>query len=179
MPTGEEVLGVLTEVNPDTMELTLYDVVHEASLTYGYSGGTNITDKYGQQMSISQIPLGTMLEVFHEPGKLKLTDIRISTKAWEYVEVNNLSIDRSTRVMKIASDKYKYTDDIIIFNGDKMIPVTDLAEQDELTIWGYDQTIWSVTVTRGHGTVRLADYDNFIGDFLPSDMKPSSRLPRI
>ncbi len=166
IPTGEEVLGVLTEVNYDTRELTLYDVVHEASLTYGYSGGTNITDKYGQQLSISQIPKGVMLEVFHEPGNLKLTDIRISTKAWKYVDVNNLSIDRSARVMKIASDKYKYTDDIIILDGDKRIPVADLAEQDELTVWGYDQTIWSVTVTRGHGTVRLADYDNFIGDFI-------------
>ncbi len=166
IPTGEEVLGVLTEVNPDTMELTLYDVVHEVSLTYGYTGGTNITDKYGQQMSISQIPAGTMLEVFHEPGKLKLTAIRISTKAWEYVGVNNLSIDRSKRVMKIASSKYRYTDDIIIFNEAKRVPVTELAEQDELTVWGYDQTIWSVTVTRGHGTVRLVDYDNFIGDFI-------------
>jgi hypothetical protein len=166
MPTGEEVLGVLTEVDPDTMKLTLYDVVHQVSLTYDYSGGTNITDKYGQQMSISQIPDGTMLEVFHKPGKLKLTDIRISTKAWEYVGVNNLSIDRSARVMKIASRKYRYTDDIIIFNEDERIPVTDLAEQDELTIWGYDQTIWSVMVTRGHGTVRLVDYDKFIGDFI-------------
>jgi hypothetical protein len=141
-------------------------VVHQVSLTYDYSGGTNITDKYGQQMSISQIPDGTMLEVFHKPGKLKLTDIRISTKAWEYVGVNNLSIDRSARVMKIASRKYRYTDDIIIFNEDERIPVTDLAEQDELTIWGYDQTIWSVMVTRGHGTVRLVDYDKFIGDFI-------------
>lgn len=166
MPAGEEVLGVLTEVNPDTQELTIYDVVHEVSATYEYSGGTNITDKYGQQMAISQIQNGTMLEVFHEPGKLKLTDIRISTKAWEYVGVNNLSIDRSTRVMKIASDKYKYTDDIIIFDGATMIPVTELAIQDELTVWGYDQTIWSVRVTRGHGTVRLEDYDNFIGDFI-------------
>lgn len=166
MPTGEEVLCVLTEVNPDTKELTLYDVIHEMSLTYVYSGGTNITDKYGKQMSISQIPNGTMLEVFHEPGKIKLTDIRISTKAWEYVGVNNLSIDRSAKVMKIASNKYRFTDDIIIFNDDKRIPVTELAEQDELTVWGYDQTIWSVTVTRGHGTVRLTDYENFIGDFI-------------
>ncbi len=166
IPTGEEVLGVLTTVNPDTKELTLYDVIHEVSLTYEYSGGTNITDKYGQQMAISQIPEGTMLEVLHEPGKLKLTDIRISTKAWEYVGVNNLSIDRSARVMKIASDKYKFTDNIIIFDEDHMIPVTDLAEQDELTVWGYDQTIWSVRVTRGHGTVRLADYESFIGDFI-------------
>lgn len=166
IPTGEEVLGVLTEVNPDTKELTLYDVVHEVSLTYTYSGGTNITDKYGKQMTINQIPNGTMLEVFHEPGKMKLTDIRISTKAWEYVGVNNLSIDRSARVMKIASNKYKFSDDIIIFNDDKRISVAELAEQDELTVWGYDQTIWSVTVTRGHGTVRLTDYDSFIGDFI-------------
>ncbi len=163
---GEEVLGVLTEVNPDKMQLTVYDVVNEVKAAFQYSGGTNITDKYGQQIAIGQIPIGTMVEGFHEPGKLKLTDLRISTKAWEYVGVNNLNVDRSARVMKIASNKYKFNDNLIILNGDQFIPVTDLAEQDELTVWGYDQTIWSIKVTRGHGTVRLADYDNFIGDFI-------------
>lgn len=165
-PIGEEVLGVLTEVNLDTRELVLYDVVNEMSSTYTYTGGTNITDKYGQLLAISQIPIGTMLEVFHKPGQLKLSDIRISTKAWEYVGVNNLNIDRSARVMKIANNKFKYTDNIIILDGENFIPVTNLAEQDELTVWGYDQTIWSITVTRGHGTVRLTDDDNYLGDFI-------------
>ena len=39
----------------------------------------------------------------------------------------------------------------------------DLAIQDELTIRGIDKTIWSVIVTKGHGTVKLKDYEAFLG----------------
>jgi hypothetical protein len=68
--------------------------------------------------------------------------------------------------MQIASTKYKFTNDIIILDGDNFIPVTSLVEQDELTIWGYEETIWAITVTRGHGTVRLTNYESFLGDFI-------------
>jgi hypothetical protein len=164
--TGQIVLGVVTAINTTTKEIALYDVEKETPVTYSYSGATNIMDKYGQPIAISQIPVGTMIDASHEPNETKLTALAISTKAWEYVGVNNLGIDRSKRVMKIASTKYKYTKDIQILNGEKFINVADLAEQDELNVWGYEETIWSITVTRGHGTVRLKDYDGFLGDFI-------------
>jgi hypothetical protein len=66
--------------------------------------------------------------------------------------------------MKIVDRKYKYNSDLLVLDGTEFIPVTDLAEQDELTIRGCDETIWSITVTRGHGTVILQDYENFLGD---------------
>lgn len=162
--SSSEVIGVVSTINTVTKELTLYDVLKEETVTFTYSGGTNIMDKFGQVIAASQLPIGTMVEVQREQNQTKLTDIKISTKAWEYVGVNNLSIDRSSRVMKIAATKYKYTDDIIILDGQDFTTVNNLAEQDELTIWGYEETIWSVAITRGHGTVKLEDYEGFLGD---------------
>ncbi len=159
-----EVLGVLTEIRKDTLEIVLYDVNKEESVTFTYSGGTDVTDKYGQGIAISQLPIGTMVEVVYPEKETKLSKIKISTKAWEYVGVSNLMIDRSSRVMKIAASKYKYTDDVIILDGSDFISVRELAEMDELTIRGFDETIWSITVTRGHGMVKLVDYDDFLGD---------------
>ncbi|MBP1756227.1 MAG: hypothetical protein H6Q59_2625 [Firmicutes bacterium] len=162
--TGDEVLGVITEIKEGPQEITLFDVNKEESVTYSYSGSTNIIDKYGQPIAISQLPIGTMVEAVHPENETKLSELRVSTKAWEYVGVSNLGIDRSSRVMKIATNKYKYTDDIKILDGADFITVNDLAEMDELTIRGYEETIWSITITRGHGTVKLADYEGFLGD---------------
>jgi hypothetical protein len=163
-PVGTEVLGVVKEIKPEMQEITLYDVRKEELVTFPYSGGTNIVDKYGQRIAISQLPIGTMVEAVYPEQQRKLSDLRISTLAWEYVGVSNLGIDRSHRVMKIASNKYKYTDDIIILDGTEFISVHELAEMDELTVRGYEETIWSITVTRGHGTVKLTDYEAFLGD---------------
>lgn len=165
-PTPDEVLGIVTAINIADKKIELYDIEKKAPATYTYSGGTNVTDKYGQPIATGQISIGTMVEASHRPNQARLEELAISTRAWEYVGVNNMSIDRSSRVMQIASTKYKYTDDIVILDGDKFIPVTSLVEQDELTVWGYEETIWAITVTRGHGTVRLANYESFLGDFI-------------
>lgn len=163
---GNEVLGVITEIRKETQEIVLYDVNKEESVTFTYSGGTNVLDKYGQVIAISQLPIGTMVEVLYPEKETKLSEIKISTKAWEYVGVSNLMVDRSSRIMKIASSKYKYKDSLIILDGSDFITVHKLAEMDELTVRGYKETIWSITVTRGHGTVKLVDYDKFLGDHI-------------
>ena len=89
--------------------------------------------------------------------------MRISKKAWEYIDVSNLSIDRDMKIMKVGPKKYKYTDDIVILDGENFISVDGLKEQDLLTLRGENEVIWSVTVNKGHGTVRLIDTEGFLG----------------
>ncbi len=161
---GNEILGVITAIKEGSQEITLFDVEKEESATYTYSGGTSVVDKYGQPIAISQLRVGTMVDAVLPVNEMKLSKLGISTKAWEYVGVSNLGVDRSKRVMKIASNKYKYEDDIMIIDGADFITVNDLAEMDELTVWGYEETIWSIAITRGHGTVKLTDYEAFLGD---------------
>lgn len=173
-----EILGVVTEIDETAREITLYDIDRKESLAYPYSGGTDIVDKYDQTIAISQLPLGTMVEALHPRNGTKLTKLKISTKAWEYVGVNNLSIDRSSRVMKIGSSKYKYTDDLMILNGTDFVTVYDLATMDELTVRGYEEMIWSITVTRGHGTVKLEDYEGFLGDFITIGYEAIQQIAR-
>ena len=50
-----------------------------------------------------------------------------------------------------------------VIDGDSFVSLDNLAKQDELTVRGLNETIWSIIVTKGHGTVRLKDYDAFLG----------------
>jgi hypothetical protein len=158
------VLAIVKEIDSQKNEITLYDVNKQDQIVLSYTGGTDIKDKYGKVISMSQITIGSMVDIVYDQDKSKLTDMNISTKAWEYAGVNNLNIKAADKIMKIASTKYKYTDDLLILDGEDFISVDQLKEQDELTIRGYEETIWSITVTRGHGYVKLEDYDNFIGN---------------
>ncbi|MHB8129909.1 MAG: PEGA domain-containing protein [Mobilitalea sp.] len=158
-----EILAIVKEIDLERKQITLYDIDQQETAVLFYTGGTNITDKYDQIIAISQIQVGTMVEALYQKDNSRLTGMEISAKTWEYVGVSNLNIDRSNRVMKIVAAKYKYTDDVIILDRQDFIPVANLVEQDELTIRGYEETIWSITVTRGHGTVKLEDYEPFLG----------------
>jgi hypothetical protein len=161
---GGMILAVVEEVDTQNKRITLFDVDKSEALVLSYTGGANITDKYGQVISMNQIEEGIMVDAAYDPIDYKLNSMNVSTKAWEYSKVNNLNVDNTDHVMKIASTKYKYTDDIFVFNGEDTVKVNDLAEQDVLTVWGYEETIWSITVTTGHGTVMLKDFKDYLGD---------------
>ena len=162
----DKLLAVVKAIDTDQKKVTLYDINKKELLELSYTSGTNITDKYDKAITINRIEVGEMVDVAYLDNKDRLTDMKISTRAWRYAKVSNLGINRGDNTMKIASRLYKYGDDIFILNGAEAIPVTDLAEQDELTIRGYEDTIYSIVVARGHGTVILENYDNFLGDYI-------------
>ncbi|MDF2538080.1 MAG: hypothetical protein K0S76_1101 [Herbinix sp.] len=163
--TGNETgyLSVVKEINAQAHTITLFHVMSGEELILSYNGGSDITDKYGHLISMSQIPVGAMVEADYHGETGKLAKMSISSSAWEYAGVKNLTIDRDSGIMRIADTKYKFTDSLVVVDGQELISVTDIAEQDELTVRGYEETIWSVTVTRGHGIVTLTDYENLIG----------------
>jgi len=159
-----KILCVVKSIDIDQQLVTLFDIASKEELTLSYHGGTNITDKYNKIMSMSQIPLGVMVDVSYEPGDNKLTSMNLSTKAWENVKVNHMNIDIKNQVMKIASTQYKYNSGLSVLDGEEFVSVNSLADQDELTVWGYDQTIWSVIIKKGHGTVKLENYEDYLGN---------------
>ena len=158
-----EMMAVVTGMDTEKREITLLDVDTGETIILAYTGGSDITDKYGQAVTAGQIPIGTMVDAGYRKDSLKLMKMRISKKAWEYIDVSNLSIDRDMKIMKVGPKKYKYTDDIVILDGENFISVDGLKEQDLLTLRGENEVIWSVTVNKGHGTVRLIDTEGFLG----------------
>lgn len=165
-PEDGKILAVVKAIDTDNKMISLYDINKKLTKELKYTGGSNITDKYGKLMSASQVKVGTMVDAGVDVTRGKLTDMKISAKAWEYVGVNNFTIDLNVMTMKIASTLYKYGDDVVVLNGQDFDPITTLTEQDELTVRGFEETIYSITVTRGHGTVVLEDYDAFLGSYI-------------
>lgn len=159
-------LAVVKAIDLDKKKIELYEIDRQMLVQLDYSGGTNITDKYGKIISMSQIELGAMVDVVYLENKNKLTDMSLSNKAWEYVGVSNLTINPETNTMKIAKSKYKFNKDLSTLDGEKFVSVENLAPQDELTIRGFEETIWSIIITKGHGTVVLEDYKIFLDSYI-------------
>lgn len=160
---NKEVLAVLKEINVEESKVILYDIGADEELLLQYNGLSAIEDKYNQMISIQQIPIGSMVDVVYGAKNQKINRIQISNKAWEYAGVNNLTVNETSKEMKIASTKYRYNNDITVVDQNNFISVKDITQQDELTVRGYEEMIWSITVTRGHGTLLLTDDEAYVG----------------
>jgi hypothetical protein len=160
------ILATVKKISLENKQIELYDILGKKDLILKYTGGSNITDEFGQIVAVSRLSAGIMVDVSYIKDSRKITDMSISTKAWKYVGVSNFTLSPETDIMRIAKKNYRLADDLVILDGDELIPISDLAEQDILTVWGYEETVWSIVVTRGHGYVVLQDYSDYLGDFI-------------
>lgn len=157
------VIAIVKDIDYDNKGITLYDIEKQRTVKLSYTGGTDIRDKYDKIIAMSQMKTGMMVDVLYQDEQNKLMKMNVSTKAWEYIGVSNFTIDQTAKRIKIASSKYRYTNDVLVLNDLQEVSLSTLTEQDELTVRGYEEIIYSITVTRGHGTVVLEDYDTLLG----------------
>lgn len=157
------VLAIVKDIDFDNKIITLFDVEAQRVVELSYTGGTDLRDKYSKIIAMSQLETGLMVDVIYNLEQNKLSKLNVSSKAWEYVGVSNFTIDQMAKMIKIASSKYRYTNDLFVLNDLQEVSLATLTEQDELTVRGYEEIIYSITVTRGHGTVVLEDYDTLLG----------------
>ncbi|HHU75129.1 MAG TPA: PEGA domain-containing protein [Clostridiales bacterium] len=158
-----EKTAILKKIHISDHKVSLYDIHGQKELLLNFAGSSDIRDKYDQVILISQIPIGTIVDLGYNDINEKIAWMKTSTKAWEYIGVSNFTIQPLERIFEIADKKYRYSEDILIIDGKDFVPIENIKSQDVLTIWGIDDDIYSIIITKGHGTVRLVDYDAFLG----------------
>lgn len=156
-------LFVIKEINNTYKTMVLLNVENGEELELTFSGGTEIYDKYNQVISVTQLTLGEVVDASYNTGNGKLSKLQISNQAWEYKGVSNWSIDTTNKVFNIADTKYQYSKNIVTISQGQLAELLELNEEDELTVKGKEHQIYSIIVTKGHGTIHFKSYEDFIG----------------
>lgn len=155
--------GVVKEIDTTKNTITYQDIPYEKEYTLNYNGASDIYDKYEQAIAMSQIKIGEIVDLYYASETNKLAKLQISSDTWEYKGVKNLVIDKTNKIMSISDQKYQYTDSIVIASKDDLIGLIDINSKDELIVKGKEGKIYSVIVDKGHGYIRLSNYEDFIG----------------
>ncbi|WP_313130157.1 PEGA domain-containing protein [Anaerocolumna sp.] len=159
----KQIIGVLKEINRENNSITFFDVKKKEDIVTNYTSGTIIYDKYEQAMVLEQLKLGELVEVYYNSDNSELVKLQISNQAWEYKNANNWGIDTINKIFTIGDNKYKYGRNISILSNDTFLKPEDLHEKDLLTIKGLDREIFSIQITKGHGTITFEEYEDFVG----------------
>ena len=157
------VFGVVKAIDSLQESITIYDIENEIDMVFTYTGGTDVRDSYDKMITMSQVELGEIVHGDYDYSNRKLSKLVISSEAWTYNGVDKMSMDQNKHIITIAKKLYQFDDRLVITDGERLIEPIDLNAQDELTIKGIDKFIYSIRVTKGHGYVRLKNYDAFLG----------------
>lgn len=131
-----------------------------------FDGITEFYDKYGQALSSAQINKGDIVDVIVSIHSKKLNSLQLATGYFEKTRVDSYSIKPNKGMLSIGNDNYKISADLPVFFGEYVGKLSDINENDVLTLKGIDRNIYSVTVDSGHGYVRLIGEEYFKGGWI-------------
>lgn len=155
-------------VNKDKEENTVTFLNLELGRRYtlSYDGTTRLYDKYGESVSMDQLPKGSIVDVTFLKSKKHLTTMQLSDKAWKYENVERYEINTVRGEVSIGSEVYKLSPHTQYLSGGRDIELMDLNPTDIVSFQGLDSTVLSVTVEKGHGYLRLVNDTNFVGGWI-------------
>lgn len=156
-------IAVLKSIDMEGGILTATDIKSEITTTYCFTGGTKFISRYGQSLLAKEMLLGEIVELSYDPAENKVAQCIVTDKAWEYTDIKNWSLDKEKKCILVGSKTFPYGTLFQAFNGKGMIDINALNEKDQVTVKGIDGQAYSVIVRKGHGTLKLSDYADFVG----------------
>lgn len=157
---------VIVDINEDDNTVTFLNLELGRKYTLSMDGTTKLYDKYGESISLGQIKEGDIVDVKFLKSKKHLTAMQLSSAAWSYGNVERYEINAVKGEVTIGEEIYKLSNNILYFSEGRAIDGMDLNAADTLTFQGIDKEILSITVQKGHGYLRLANDENFIGGWI-------------
>lgn len=163
---GKKFQAVLLEHDMDGKIMVLQKTGTETRVKYQYTGGSNISNRYGDIISAQQLNVGEVLDVTISDSTGKISDLKISDSDFEYTKVTGFDISVDENVITYGNSKYYYDDNTIFVKEGTIIQPESLNSVDTLTIKGKDKQLDSVIVTNGHGYVKLSSTTFFEGGYI-------------
>lgn len=156
--------GVLTYVNADELKMHFIDIDTGTEYEVAYTGGTDIQDKYEKIIAASGMDLGEIYDVTcNKSGKA--TAIHGASNAWEKNSLSGLEFDESARKIKQAGSSYVYASYAAVLSNSNKINIAQIVSQDEVTLRGVGDTVYSITVDKGHGYITFQGIEAFVGGY--------------
>lgn len=170
-PAGEEtedgydtkMLGIVKEIDEIEGTVTIYDTEADIDRTLTYTGGTSVLDRYDKERLMNWLMIGELVNAYYYQASYRLTKVEVNKEAWEYSGIDRFQFDMTKQRVTVAQNLYYYERDLFVTGAGEELGLIDINARDELMMKGIGDQVYSVIITKGHGYIRLANYDAFLG----------------
>lgn len=162
---GADFVGVIKTVDAKNSRLTFYNATFEEEESYSYSGATEIYSKYSRDMSMEEVEIGDVFDVYTSKDGRTIEKLQEAANIVE-TEGVKVSIDSGLKRLTIRDTTYAYTDRMVVYSDGQMLDPMEITSNDEVTFRGIKGQAYSLVVTKGHGYIRPSRYNDFVGGTL-------------
>ncbi len=165
----EQELYAIVSIDTASGTIRLYRYANRMAYQYYYTLDTDFVDRYGNYDSAADFVPGKVVYIDQVDEEGCIGRIQIADNVWEYSGVEKFSVDEERGIFYIADTKYNYDDELYVFSDKSLSDLSELTENDILTVIGKDKKILSIMVTTGHGRLQLLNTGLFEDSYLQLD----------
>ncbi len=163
---GSDLTGVVKEVDTENQAVTIYNPLLESEETFLYNSATSIQTKSGAEMSMAEVQLGEVYDLYLESaGGSNLAQMKMTQDLVEQ-ESSVMSVDPDSGKITVDGVKYEYSEHMVTLSDGTPIDPMEITDMDRVTFRGIQGKAYSVVVTRGHGYIEPVEYADFVGGTL-------------
>ncbi len=134
--------------------------------TLNYDGATGYHDKYAQAIALDQLSAGTLVDISFMRGRKRLNSLQVNGQAFSFERVENLIVPADSRQIFLMGENYTMDPNVVILTDNGPGETMDLNAVDKLHVAGVGHTVYSISVQKSHGYLRLENEEHFVGGFI-------------
>lgn len=169
-------LYLILSINSAEQVMRVYRYANGIEYQYYYGLGTEFRDKYGKHVSVAGFSVGDVVSISSMNTYEKITLVQKSGDVWVYDNITRFKIDEGKGILTIGDKHYRIKNQTFLFSEDKRILLDEISDNDTLSVVGKDKDVLSISVTTGHGYLRLRNTKLFEGSYLQLDTKIFSEI---
>ena len=168
-PDTQTITGIVIQNDTETKRLQIRELESDVISTLTYDAASLIQDKYKEERYGEEVSVGMILQANYQGDNAKLVSAEVPADVWEYQGVQKFSFSSDENMLRVAGSKYQYSGMTFFSADDIEIEPMEFTSEDVVTIRGIGIHVYSVVQTAGHGYIRLANHDSFIGGIAELD----------
>lgn len=168
--------AVVISKQEEEKKIIFLNLKKKRKYTLNYDGITRFTDKYGSQISASQLQEGEIVDVQFLKDEKLLSSLMISPDVWTMNEVSRYELDLESGVLIYMDKEYTIDENTVIFSDGKFADLSNIGDRDKLSVKGMGRNIYSINIETGHGYLCLENEDYFIGGWIEVGQKIIHRI---
>lgn len=157
------ITGIVIQNDIEKNQLQIRDIDSDVISTLTYASTSVIIDQYKAEKDGNQVEVGQILQATYRTSDAKLVSAEVPEEVWEYQDVKKFSFTADENMMKVAGEKYQYTNMTYCASSGTEVEPMEFNSHDILTVRGIGINVYSVVRTSGHGYIRLTNYSDFVG----------------
>lgn len=164
---SREEMYIFQSADKENGVLNMINISTGADAAFKYSSRTEVITFAGESTVVDRLECGELVNVVYSMNDNILNYVHVAKDRWE-VDTTGKYLTRQPDMggIKVEDNYYKLNSYYCIYSNGNKIDMDNIVENDGIKVRGVGNIAYTITVTGGHGTLRLKNGHSYTGGWI-------------